>query len=69
MVNLVTESTYPELVLHQIGSVLVEFIQQRPRLLLGEVLEAPLQHTTAVWVCRKFIHVPAERVDEFQSIG
>jgi len=42
MANLISELTYPELVLHQIGSVLVEFIQQRPRLLLGEVLKAPL---------------------------
>ena len=66
--NTMAESTYPKLVLHEIGGVFVEFIQQRPRLLLREMLEAPLQHATAVRVCRKFVHVPAERIDEFQSI-
>ena len=46
----------------------MEFLQQGPGLFLRKMLEAPLQHTTAVWVRRKFVHVPAERIDEFQSI-
>ena len=68
MVDTVAELTYPELVLHEIGGIFVEFVQQRPRLLLRKMLETPLQHATPVRVRRKFVHVPAERIDEFQSI-
>ena len=34
-----------------------------------EMLEAPLQNTTAIRVCRKFIDVTTECIDEFQAIG
>ena len=66
--NVVAELTYPKLVLHEIGGIFVEFVQQRPRLILRKMLEASLQHATAVRVCRKFVHVPAERIDELQSV-
>lgn len=33
------------------------------------MFKAPLQHTTAVWVCRKLIYVATERIDKFQAIG
>lgn len=42
--------TYPKLVLHKIGGVFVEFVQQRPRPFVRKMLEAPLQHATAVRV-------------------
>ena len=47
----------------------MEFVKQRPCLLLREMLETPLQHTAAIRMRRKFVHVPAECIDEFQSIG
>jgi hypothetical protein len=52
LADLVAESTYPELVLHEIGGVFVELVKQRPRLFLRKMLEAPLQYTTAVWMRR-----------------
>jgi hypothetical protein len=64
----VVESTHPELVLHEIDGIFVQFVQQRPRLLLRKVLEAPLQHTAAVRVGRKLVYIPAERIDEFQPL-
>ena len=67
--RLIVETTYPELVLHQICGVLVKFVQQRPRLLFRKMFEASLQHATAVWVGRKFIHVPTESINEVQSVG
>lgn len=36
---------------------------------LREVFKTPLQYTAAIRMCRKFVNVSTERVDEFQTIG
>lgn len=52
--------TYSKLILHQVNSVLMELIHQGPRLFLWEMLEASLQHTTAIRVPGKVINVSLE---------
>ena len=43
-------------------------VRVRPAEATPALQEAPLQHPTAILVHRRFVHVPAERVDKFQLI-
>lgn len=61
--------TYTKLILHQVGGILVEFVQQRASMLVWQMLKAPLQYSTAVWVSRQIVNVASEGADETQAVG
>ena len=61
--------TYAKLVLHEVGRVAMELIQQRTDLVIGKVLEATLQNSATIRVSSKFIHIALEGVDEAQTFG
>lgn len=58
---------YPELVLHQVYGILVQLIQEGSCLVLGQMLETPLQYPAAIRMGRKIVNVPTEGLDKVQT--
>lgn len=52
---------YPELVLHQLQSMVLQFHEQRPSLVIREVFEAPLQDPASIGMRRQVVDVALER--------
>lgn len=60
--------THAELILHQVGRVAVQFIQQRTRLVQRQVLEAALQDAAAIRMGSHLVHIAREGPHKAQSL-
>lgn len=59
--------THPELINHEVRDVLVQLVEKRPRLLFRKILEAPLEDSATIWVCRELIDAPTKRAHKAKA--
>jgi hypothetical protein len=62
-------STHPKSILHQVDSILVEFVYERSHLLLSQVLETSSKNAVSIWMGRQLENTALEGRNEAQTVS